>query len=164
MLTIDVVVRQILEREISGALPLPELCERVSAEHQSPSGGAEVLLREIESRPEVFRVLRPCMGPWDSRGPRLPQAVSATPWVLVRAADPGWGENRTESVLMETLREVGNSVDAKSFTALARWLQLVIAAGETFRALHSEAMNHPERHSSSESTSTNVNPEASVAA
>jgi hypothetical protein len=104
------------------------------------------------------------VGPWASRGPNFPQPVAAVPWVLVRGASPTWRNTRTETVLMESLRRVGSLVDGDSFTALARWLQLVIAAGEASQALHSVAMNHPERHSPSESTSTSVNPALSVAA
>jgi hypothetical protein len=165
MHTIAIVVKQVLEREISGALPLPRLLKRVSAERQGHTGGLDVLLREIESRPEDFRVLHPYTGPWVARGPRFPPAVSPFPWILLRkTSDSTWRRNRAETVLMESLRQVGNFVDADSFTALARWLQLVLSAGEAGRFFHSTAMNHPERHSPSESTSTSENPAASVAA
>ncbi len=164
MHTNDVVAERVLGRELCGALPLPELMRRVSGANRSHTGGAEILLREVESRPEAFRVLYPCVGPWLALAPRGSSVVSVDPWVLVRAPATTLEPTRTEAMLSETLRQVGAHVDADSFTALARWLQLVMAAGQVRQALHSLAMNHPVRHSSSASESTSEKPALAAAA
>lgn len=164
MHTNDVVAERVLEREFSGALPLSELLQKIFEEKCSHTGGPEILLREVESRPEIFRVLHPCTGPWRCGGSRSPTVLSADPWVLLRTTATTLEGSRTERLIAETLRRVGHVVDAHSFTALARWLQLVMEAGEVRRTIHSAAMNHPVRQPSSVSSSTSVNPAIAVAA
>ena len=164
MQTIEVTTSQILGREISGALALPVLLKRVSDEQRRSTGGVTVLLRELESHPDIFRVLRPCVGPWITERNRGRKTLSSGPWILLRTPGASLALTRTQTLLVETVRQVGCHVEAESFTALARWLLLVGGADHAWRALHSVALNHPERHSSSTSTSTKLSPRDAAAA
>ena len=112
---------QSLAHHPSPALPLNELV------HQVKLGGAvvgpDVLLRAIEGRPDLFRVLDPWRGPWRSAKPRAgtPTGVG-TRWVVglgrVGAADAA-------GRLKATLAHLGRTVDERSVTDLVRWLGMV---------------------------------------
>ena len=64
MKTIPDFVREILSRSPAPALPLPHLVEAIEEESVGCVASAEGILTEIRSRPDLFRVLDPMIGPW----------------------------------------------------------------------------------------------------
>src|SRR5690606_32597969 len=116
--------------------------------------GPAVLLRALEERPDLFRVLDPWRGPWRSggRGPLSVRAGGAAArWVvpLGRATldrDP-------QARLKASVVHLGRTLDERSVTDLARWLGMVREM-----ARYGRRSNHPERHSPSASTSTSAKP------
>ena len=163
MITNDSTARQILGREIAAALPLGVLMRRVGDSTSRALGSPRIFTRELETRPEEFRFLDPWTGPWKEDPRRAP--ADRTRWIQLRArVDRGPAGCRSETVLAETLRVVGVTVEAESFTALARWLSLVAEAGRTWEAAYASRSKRPDRHSSSASESTSESPSLAAAA
>ena len=164
-----VLVEQILSRSMPSAMPLPRLVRAVNREMGGPGVGPQDLLCSLRSRPDLFRMLDPLVGPWRRS-------------VAVRWGDGGWApdpwviglspERRPRSafvsLLNESLRCLGKQVDECSTTATARWLlhmergsmaisSVGIPNGFTLSnpmgsEAHDGAANHPERQSCSVST------------
>jgi len=163
MITSDTTARHILGREIAAALPLQILMDRVRESTSRPLGSARTFEQELGTRPDDFRLLDPWTGPWKENPRRIP--ADRTRWIQLRIrVDRGPARCRSETVLAETLRVVGVTVEADSFTALARWLHLVAEAGRTWEAAYASGAKRPERHSSSTSESTSENPALAAAA
>lgn len=106
----------------STALPLDELV------HQIRLGGAvvgpDVLLRALEARPDLFRVLDPWRGPWRSAIPREgTRSGIGTRWVVGRGR--GAAGTDTAGRLKASLAHLGRTVDDRSVTDLVRWLGMV---------------------------------------
>ena len=156
---------QSLTRHPAPALPLDELSEQVRG--GGPAVGAGVLLRALEARPDLFRVLDPWRGPWrpaarpDARREAERSAVEAagTRWVvpLGRATldrDPG-------ARLKACVVHLGRTLDERSVTDLVRWLGMVREMSperDGGRRYGSERTNQPERQSPSASPSTGAKP------
>lgn len=68
---------QSLSHHPSPALPLDELSEHVR--HGGHVVGPGVLLRALEARPDLFRVLDPWRGPWRAAAPRPGRTCAAQP-------------------------------------------------------------------------------------
>ena len=77
MKTIPDLAREILNRSPNPALPLARLLEAIEEETAGYVEGAERILMEIRSRPDLFRVLDPMIGPW-RRATAKP--YEAPPW------------------------------------------------------------------------------------
>ena len=163
-----VVVEQILSRSMPSAMPLPRLVEAVNREMGGPQVGPQALLCSLRSRPDLFRMLDPLVGPW-----RRSTAVrwgdggwAPDPWVI--GLSP---ERRPRSPLVsrlsESLRCLGKQVDECSTTATARWLLHMergsialssigipsgFAPSTPVGSAQEGASNHPELHSCSVST------------
>jgi len=127
MKTIPDLAREILSRSPTPALPLPGLVEAIEEETTTghlPSP-ARILI-EIRSRPDLFRVLDPVIGPWRraTAEPGGPSPWNPATWVL--GLDP---DTRTSSPVSartsESLRWLGRRVDENSATAVARWVLLI---------------------------------------
>ena len=156
---------QILLRWSVPALPLDRLVEAVQGRTGAPAGGCEVLLQEILSRPDHFRVLDPWVGPWRtlvSRG----EVPPAAPWIIARKLpNPQAGASfRSLDALSQSLRAIGLELDAGCTASVARWLRLVEEAREIHPRLQADAVNQPDRHSSSASTEMTENPLPAAAA
>jgi hypothetical protein len=63
MKTIPDFAREILNRSGTPALPLPRLLEAIEEATSGQVVNAEQILAEIRSRPDLFRVLDPMIGP-----------------------------------------------------------------------------------------------------
>ena len=113
-----------LARHPAPALPLDELV------HQVRDGGAvvigpEVLLRALEARPDLFRVLDPWRGPWrlaSMRG-RLPTLGHWPQWIVGLGPQPPAGGPAAR--LKASLAWLGRTVDDRSVLDLVRWLGMV---------------------------------------
>jgi hypothetical protein len=112
-----------LARHPAPALPLDELVDQVR------DGGAvvgpDVLLRALEARPDLFRVLDPWRGPWRCASPR---ARAAAPlrlprWIVGIGPYPRAGG--TGGRLKASLAWLGRTVDERSVLDLVRWLGMV---------------------------------------
>ena len=57
-------VQEILDRTASTAVPLTVLVATLEREFVMIPGGPAGLLTELRGRPDLFRVLDPCVGPW----------------------------------------------------------------------------------------------------
>jgi hypothetical protein len=64
MKTIPDLAREILSRSPTPALPLPGLVEAIEEETTGHLPSPARILTEIRSRPDLFRVLDPVIGPW----------------------------------------------------------------------------------------------------
>ena len=126
MKTISDFVREILSRSPTPALPLTRLVEAIAEESTGPAASVERVLAEIRSRPDLFRVLDPAIGPW-RRATAQPGATppwSPDTWVL--GLDPGMSAaSPVRARTSESLRCLGRRVDENSATAVARWLILI---------------------------------------
>ena len=126
MKTIPDLAREILSRSPTPALPLPRLMEAIEQESTGPVNGVERVLGEIRSRPDLFRVLDPHIGPWRraTTEPGDSPPWSPDTWVLGLVPGP-----RTVSPVRartaESLRCLGRRVDENSATSIARWLILI---------------------------------------
>ncbi|MSR37105.1 MAG: hypothetical protein EXR95_10790 [Gemmatimonadetes bacterium] len=111
---------QSLAHHPAPALPLDELV------HEMKLGGAvvgpDVLLRALEARPDLFRVLDPWRGPWRSASPRGGKRVG-THWVV--GLGQSAREGGTAGRLKASLAQLGRTVDERSVTDLVRWLGMV---------------------------------------
>ena len=120
MMTIAERAAQSLAEHRPPALPLDQLV------HQVKDGGAavgpDILLRALEARPDLFRVLNPWRGPWRSVSRRAAGRARAV-WVvgLARGRESGG----TAARLKASLAHLGWTVDEQSVTDLARWLGMV---------------------------------------
>ena len=112
-----------LARHPAPALPLDELV------HQVRDGGAvvgpEVLLRALEARPDLFRVLDPWRGPWRLGSTRArPQAPGRWPqWIVGLGPHPH--ADGPAARLKASLAWLGRTVDDRSVLDLVRWLGMV---------------------------------------
>ena len=126
MRTVVDLATEILGRSPTPALPLPRLIEAIAEETASHAAPVERILAEIRSRPDLFRVLDPVIGPWRRATGRPGEDPPWSPatWVLGlqpanRAGSPVSARTR------ESLRCLGSRVDENSATAVARWLLLM---------------------------------------
>jgi len=126
MKTIPDVAMDILSRSPTPALPLSRLVQAIAEEAPEHVAGAERILTEIRSRPDLFRVLDPLIGPWRRATARRGESPPWSPetWVLclvsgTRAHSPV--RQRTA----ESLRCLGRTVDENSATDVSRWLLLI---------------------------------------
>lgn len=121
-----------LARHPAPALPLDELV------HQVRDGGTlvgpEVLMRALEARPDLFRVLDPWRGPWRPAARARAQAGDPWPrWVVGIGAQPrvsGAGGRLKSSVAW-----LGRTVDERSVVDLVRWLGMVREGDRLSRTL-----------------------------
>jgi hypothetical protein len=126
MKTIPDFAMEILSRSPTPALPLPRLVKAITEETAGHVAGAERVLREIRSRPDLFRVLDPLIGPWRRATAKPGETPPWSPdtWVLSLAP-----RTRASSLVgartAESLRCLGRSVDEDSATDVARWLLLI---------------------------------------
>ncbi len=126
MKTIPDLAREILSRSPTPALPLPGLVEAIEEETTGHLPSPARILTEIRSRPDLFRVLDPVIGPWRraTAEPGGPPPWSPATWVLgldsnTRASSP------VSARTSESLRCLGRRVDENSAMAVARWLLLI---------------------------------------
>ncbi len=126
MKTIPDFVMDILSRSPTPALPLSRLIEAIVEETAGRVAGAERILTEIRSRPDLFRVLDPLIGPWRRATAKPDEAPPWSPetWVLGLASGTRAG-SPVSARTAESLRCLGKRVDENSATSVARWLQLV---------------------------------------
>ena len=113
-----------LAQHPSPALPLDELALEIR--RAGAVASPDVLLRAIEGRPDLFRVLDPWRGAWrhvvPRRGADAPAGVGVR-WVVgIRAARSGSG---VAALLRASLSQLGRTVDERSVTELARWMGLM---------------------------------------
>jgi hypothetical protein len=126
MKTISDLAREILSRSPTPALPLPRLLEAIAAESAGPVHNAERTLTEIRSRPDLFRVLDPMIGPWRRATAKPGEVPPWSPETWVLGLDPDTSASSPVSArTAESLRSLGRSVDENSATAVARWLLLM---------------------------------------
>ena len=125
--------QEILWRSSSPALPLASLVEALERETITTTGGTEAVLRELRTRPDLFRVLDPRVGPWRSRGAMYVEVRAWIPDLSVLGLRPRpRPSSPVRARLAETLRSLGRSVDQGSATATARWLLLMERESTTF--------------------------------
>ena len=118
--------QEILWRSSSPALPLASLVEALERETVTTTGGTEAVLRELRTRPDLFRVLDPRVGPWRSRGAMYAEVRAWIPDLSVLGLRPRpRPSSPVRARLAETLRSLGRRVDQGSATATARWLLLM---------------------------------------
>ena len=134
MKTIPDLAREIFDRSPTPALPLPRLVEAIAEESTDPVVGVERVLAEIRSRPDLFRVLDPLIGPWRRATAKPKETPPWSPDTWVLGLGPG---NSAGSPLRtrtsESLRCLGRRVDENSATDVARWL-ILIGRGSSRRA------------------------------
>ena len=126
MKTIPDFAREILNRSGTPALPLPRLLEATEEGTSGQVVNAERILAEIRSRPDLFRVLDPMIGPW-RRATAKPGEVprwSPETWVLSLDLDTG-ASSSVSARTAKNLQCLGRKVDENSATAVARWLLLM---------------------------------------
>ena len=126
MKTIQDFAMEILSRSPTPALPLTHLVKAITAETAGHVASVDRILREIRSRPDLFRVLDPVIGPWRRVMAKPGETPPWSPdtWVLglapgTRASSPVWARTA------ESLRCLGRRVDENSATAVAHWLLLI---------------------------------------
>ena len=120
MMTIAERAAQSLSHHRAPALPLDQLADQVK--DSGAAVGPDILLRALEARPDLFRVLDPWRGPWRSASRRAAGRARAT-WVVGLALSRGSGGTATQ--LKASLVHLGRTVDEESVTDLARWLGMV---------------------------------------
>ena len=126
MKTIPDFVREILSRSPAPALPLPHLVEAIEEESVGCVASAEGILTEIRSRPDLFRVLDPMIGPWRRAIAKPGEVLPWSPETWVLGLDPDTRASSPVSArTAESLRCLGRRVDENSATAVARWLLLI---------------------------------------
>jgi hypothetical protein len=156
---------QSLIRHPAPALPIDELSEQVRG--GGAAVGAGVLLRALEARPDLFRVLDPWRGPWRSvtrpdarRAERSALETAGARWVvpLGRATL----DRDASARLKASVVHLGRTLDERSVTDLVRWLGMVREMsperGAGAARYGSDRVNQPERQSPSASTSTDEKP------
>ncbi len=126
MKTIPDFAKEILSRSPTPALPFPRLLEAIEAETVGYVASGERILKEIRSRPDLFRVLDPMIGPWRRATARPGEVPSWSPETWVLGLDPDTRANSPISArAAESLRCLGRRVDENSATAVAHWLLLI---------------------------------------
>jgi len=126
MKTIPDVAREILRRSPTPALPLPRLIQAIEEETVGHVPSAERILRELRSRPDLFRVLDPLIGPWRRATAKPGEVPPWSPDTWVLGLDPGTQARSPVSArTVESLRCLGRNVDENSATAVAHWLLLI---------------------------------------
>ena len=126
MKTIPDFAVDILSRSRTPALPLSRLVEAIAEERGGHMAGAERVLTEIRSRPDLFRVLDPVIGPWRRVTAKPGDAPPWSPetWVLGLASGIRTS-SRVRARTAESLRYLGRRVDENSATDVSRWLLLI---------------------------------------
>ena len=126
MRTIPDFAREILNRSATPALPFPRLRAAIEEATAGQVGNAERILAEIRSRPDLFRVLDPMIGPWRRATAKPGEVPPWSPETWVLGLDPDTGARSSVSArTAESLRCLGRRVDENSATAVARWLLLI---------------------------------------
>ena len=126
MKTIPDLTSEILNRSPNPALPLACLLEAIEEETAGYVDGAERILMEIRSRPDLFRVIDPMIGPWRHATAKPYEAPPWSPETWVLGLDPNTRASSPVSArTAESLRCLGRRVDENSATAVARWLLLI---------------------------------------
>jgi hypothetical protein len=141
---------QSLTRHPAPALPIDELTEQVRG--GGVAVGAGVLLRALEARPDLFRVLDPWRGPWRSAAR---PAGQDTRWVVSLGRSTLDRDPRAR--LKASVVHLGRTLDERSVTSLARWLGMVREMSGAERYAPSRT-NQAERQSPSASTSISAKP------
>lgn len=117
---------EILSRSPTPALPLPHLLEAIEEETVGCVVDAERILNELRSRPDLFRILDPMIGPWRRATAKPGDVPPWSPETWVLGLDP---DSRATSPVSartaESLRCLGREIDENSATAVARWLLLI---------------------------------------
>ena len=126
MKTISDFAIEIMSRSSTPALPLPRLVDAIAEETAGHMADPERILAEIRSRPDLFRVLDPFIGPWRRATAKPGETPPWSPdtWVLglapgTRESSPVWARTA------ESLRYLGKRVDEDSATAVAHWVLLI---------------------------------------
>jgi hypothetical protein len=126
MKTIPDLASEILNRSPNPALPLARLLEAMEEETAGYVDGAERILMEIRSRPDLFRVFDPMIGPWRRATAKPYEVPPWNPETWVLGLDPNTRASSPVSArTAESLRCLGRRVDENSATAVARWLLLI---------------------------------------
>ena len=126
MKTIPDFAREILSRSPAPALPLARLLDAIEEETAGYVVSAGRMLAEIRSRPDLFRVLDPMIGPWRRSTAKPGEAPPWSPETWVLGLDPNTRASSPVSArTAESLRCLGRRVDENSATAVARWLLLI---------------------------------------
>jgi hypothetical protein len=126
MKTISDLAREILSRSPTPALPLPLLVQAIEEETVDYVPSAERILRELRSRPDLFRVLDPLIGPWRRATANPGELPPWSPETWVLGLDPATRARSPVSArTAESLRCLGRRVDENSATAVAHWLLLI---------------------------------------
>jgi hypothetical protein len=118
---------EIMNRSSTPVLPLPRLVDAIAEETADHMADPERILAEIRSRPDLFCVLDPLIGPWHratAEPGETPPGGSPDTWVLgpspgTRERSPVWARTA------ESLRYLGRRVDEDSATAVAHWVLLI---------------------------------------
>ena len=126
MKTIPDVAMDILSRSPTPALPLSRLVEAIAGERPGHVAGAERILTELRSRPDLFRVLDPLIGPWRRATARRGETPPWSPETWVLCLTPGTrAKSPVRQRTAESLRCLGRTVDENSATDVSRWLLLI---------------------------------------
>ena len=126
MKTIPDLAKEILSRSPTPALPLLRLLEAIGEEGPRYIASAERILTEIRSRPDLFRVLDPMIGPWRRATAKPGEVPPWSPDTWVLGLDPdARGSSPVSARTAESLRCLGSRVDEDSATAVAHWLLLI---------------------------------------
>ena len=126
MKTIPDVAMDILSRSPTPALPLSRLVEAIAEEKPEHAAGAERILTELRSRPDLFRVLDPLIGPWRRATARRGETPPWSPETWVLCLVPGTrADSPVRQRTAESLRCLGRTVDENSATDVSRWLLLI---------------------------------------
>ena len=109
-----------LARHPAPALPLDELVDQVR--DGGTVVGPDILLRALEARPDLFRVLDPWRGPWRCGSPRA-RCAPGPRWIV--GLGPGPRVLGPASRLKASVAWLGRTVDERSALDLVRWLGMV---------------------------------------
>lgn len=130
--------RQILDRSATGALPLSELKEELARAGVRLGSRERWLLTALESRRELFRIIRVPPGPW-TLGPWRTEEIPALddPWIVLQGGTPsGFGpEEQILGQIREVVRVWGLGLDDGSASGVARWIRVSQEGTSTCRAL-----------------------------
>ena len=121
---------QSLARHPSPALSLDELVDQVR--DSGAVVGPDVLLRALEARPDLFRVLDPWREAWRSAAPRL--GGRAGPRWVVGLRPESAAATAPGARLRASLTWLGRTVDERSVLDLVRWLGMVLEGERLSRA------------------------------
>lgn len=126
--------REVLRRDPAPALRLHDLLDRVRSQGPEPRLSEERLRALLRSRPDRFRVLELCRGPFRALGPSTEGAAGVgrdATWVTALTDPDAPAEPRDATVLgrlRESVRWLARDVDARSPRAVLRWYRLVLEA------------------------------------